>query len=67
MDCTELLKKADREIRVINYKLSTVIASGEYHRLLHPVIDNEIEVVESTAIYCKIKSKGCHAPVNFKI
>ena len=62
-----MLTKADRDIKVISYQLSTVISSGEYHQNLHTNYLNEVEIVESTPIYCKIKCKGLLPPLTIGV
>lgn len=63
-----MLFKTNREIKSLNYKLSRVIATDEnYHTVLVPNRNNEIEVIELTYIVCKVLVKGMLSPVKFTI
>lgn len=63
IDCTQMLRNTDKELKGIKYKLSTVISSGEYHNSIDPRYDNkQIEIIKETPIYCKIPCKNEYAP-----
>lgn len=63
VDCSNILRNIEREIKCITYKLSTVIADGEYHNVVHPKYETEVEIIESTPIYCKIPCSNQYSPV----
>lgn len=67
VDCSELLFKTNREIKSLNYKLMRVITSDDYHTVLQPFRQNDIEVIEQTHILCKVNVKGQLAPARFLI
>ena len=67
VDAQKLLRATDRELKCISYKLSTVISDGEYHRMLQQRMENEIEAIESTPIYCKLFCRGELGPARFRV
>ena len=63
IDCTQMLKNTDKELKGIKYKLSTVISSGEYHTNIEANYENKwVEAIKETPIYCKIPCKNEFAP-----
>jgi hypothetical protein len=67
-DCAELLFKTNREIKSLNYKLMRVITTDEnFHTILHPGRINDVEIIEQTAIVCKVPVKGMTSPLKFSI
>ena len=67
-NCAELLFKANREIKSLNYRLMRVITTDENcHTLLLPGRVNDLEVIEQTAIVCKVPVKGMPSPLKFAV
>lgn len=66
-DTKDLIERADREIRVVSYQLTTIISDGNYHQLLYTMMPNPIEVIENTHIYFKVPCKNLYSPAFFKI
>lgn len=67
MDASELLHKTNREIKSLNYKLMRVITSDDYHTIINPYRNNDIEVIEQTYIFCKVNVRGNLSPARFTI
>jgi hypothetical protein len=65
IDCRDLIKQADRDIKVLNYKLGTVISSGDNLREI--ILGNTIEIdaFDDTEINFKVKVKGMPTPAKF--
>jgi hypothetical protein len=57
-DASKLLHQVNREIKTLNYKLSKVITTENYHTLLYASRQNEVECLEATPILCKIECQG---------
>lgn len=66
-DCGEMLKNANREIKNISYKLSTIISNGDYYVKVMAKYPEELEVIEESCMYCKIEAKSLPAPAKFSI
>jgi hypothetical protein len=61
MNCMEHLSRIDKNIKLLLYKLSRVVTTfSEYHITLIPNATVNIDLIESTPIYCKIDT-------NFKV
>ena len=58
IDARNLLQKTNREIKSLNYKLMRIISADDYHTILYPNKNNDIEVIEQTLIYCKVSVRG---------
>jgi hypothetical protein len=54
IDCKQLLKKTDRDLKCVSYALSNVISNGENHTVAHNKMPVTIEVIENTPIYVKV-------------
>lgn len=54
IDCAKLLKNTDKELKGIKYRLSTIISNGDYHNVIDPRYEKQVEAIKETPIYCKI-------------
>jgi len=48
VNCTELLQKANREIKCLKYKIQKVIPNGESHLCIVPNRAFDIEIIAET-------------------
>lgn len=62
-----MLYQVNREIKTLNYKLSKVITTNDYHTLLLPDRQNEIECLEGALIVCKLECAGREIPIRFNL
>lgn len=54
-------------MKVINYHLSTVVASGEIYREVKAMTDERFDIIGDMApVYAKIKTKDLKMPIIFK-
>lgn len=58
VDCKDLLRAADKDIKVINYKLQSVIVSGDNCKMISPQMKYLVELVEETPLYYKVPTNG---------
>jgi len=61
-DCGALLRKTDREIKVISYQLANIVSNGENHIMIQNKMPQMIEVIEGTPIFSKIMCGGSNSP-----
>jgi hypothetical protein len=47
----KLIKKTQKELQCLSYKLSTVVSDGNFHNLVQEGPPTRIEVIENTLIY----------------
>lgn len=63
----KLLKKTEKELKCLSYKLSTVVSDGNYHNLIQEGPSTSIEVIEETYVYCKIGLKYKFSPMKLRL
>ena len=61
-NCSDMLRKTNKEIKNTSYKLSSVVSDGEYHLKVFPNYPEELEIIEDTAMYCKIQCNDLLSP-----
>jgi len=62
-----MLQSTNRELKSLNYRLNRVITSKASHIELAQYRANEIEVLASTPILCKVSTKSQSAPLRVEI
>jgi hypothetical protein len=67
VDCNELIRKADRDIRQLNYQLSTIISNGAQQKEITPDVPFEIDAIESVPYSMKARVIGNPTPVRFQV
>ncbi len=67
VDVSELLHKANREIKSLNYKLLRVVANEDFHVNLYPNKFNDMELIENTPVVYKLLLKGMASPAKFTV
>lgn len=66
-DCNNLLNKAGKELKVVKYRLSTLVTNGESHIQLFHNTDVKVELISGIIIYARAYVKDKIAPVKILI
>jgi len=64
-DCSSLLTQANREIKSLNYKLLRIISNDDSHMIVHPLRNNNVEIIQDTQMFCKVNVRGFILPAKF--
>ncbi|CDW87083.1 UNKNOWN [Stylonychia lemnae] len=68
INCKELIQKANRDIKNLNYQIQRIVATEENN---HTVVQNkrsqDLEIIEQSLMYFKVPSKGFSSPVKIYV
>jgi hypothetical protein len=65
IDSHDLLRKADRDLKIMSYKINSIVSVGDFQREIVDGIPCEVDALEGTLIYLKLKVRGAPTPAKF--
>ncbi|CDW87394.1 UNKNOWN [Stylonychia lemnae] len=66
-ECQDLLQKTDKSIKLMQYKLSKMVCGGINQTLLSQNAPVNLDLIESTPIYCRVYTFQREAPLRINI
>eukprot|EP00347_Sterkiella_histriomuscorum_P020931 403335904 len=66
-ECQDLLSKTDKNIKLMQYKLSKMVCGGSQIPLLSQSNPSNLDLIESTPIYCRIYTHQREGPLKINI